>query len=96
MSRTQKTYKHFTFRSKKTWQQTTLKLCTMCGTRCCGDPITIDGTKAKSKSKGTHKEKKRYVAENVVEDFSEDSEDDFIEEIVEDILEHLMKNIVDS
>jgi hypothetical protein len=67
MSRTQKTYKHFTFSSKKTWQQTALKLCTMCGTRCCGDPITIDGTKSKNKSKGTHKEK-RYFVEDLDDD----------------------------
>ncbi len=67
----------------------------MCGTRCCGDPIEINGVKAKNKSKGTHKEK-RYFAENVVEDFSEDSDEEFVEQIVEDLLENLMKNIIDS
>jgi hypothetical protein len=62
MSRTHKTYKNFTFNSKKTWQQTSLNYCTQCGTRCCGDPSTIDGTKASNKCKGTHKDK-RYMKE---------------------------------
>lgn len=78
MSRTQKTYKHSKFAAQKTWQQISLKLCTMCGTRCCGDPITIDGMKSKKKCKGTHKDKYslRHTMDDKIEpDFDEEDEE---------------------
>lgn len=58
MSRTQKTYTGFKFMFRKDWQQKSNHFCTLHGGRFCGDPQTIDGTKSKNKSKGTHRDKR--------------------------------------